>query len=72
MENLELYELSPAQEVPALQCKYTLFKRVINILASITSEDELDFEIEQFNRQVLNPSFNETVLTEIARNIDPE
>lgn len=35
-------------------------------------EDELDFEIEQFNKKVLNPSFNETVLKEVARNIDPE
>ena len=35
-------------------------------------EDELDFEVEQFNKQVLNDSFNQTVLEEIARNIDPE
>ena len=35
-------------------------------------EDELNFDVEQFNRQVITRSFNETVLTEIARSIDPE
>lgn len=34
--------------------------------------DELDFDIEQFNRQVITRPFNETVLVEIARDIDPE
>ncbi|MCI9596399.1 MAG: type I restriction-modification system endonuclease [Firmicutes bacterium] len=52
----------------------------IQIYDSVTGEivnseelnDELDFEIEQFNRQVITEAFNETVLTEIARDIDPE
>lgn len=35
-------------------------------------EDELNFDVEHFNRQVITRSFNETVLAEIARNIDPE
>lgn len=35
-------------------------------------DDELDFDIEQFNRQVISRPFNETVLREIARDIDPE
>lgn len=35
-------------------------------------DDELDFDVEQFNRKVITRSFNETVLTEIARDIDPE
>lgn len=35
-------------------------------------EDELDFDVEEFNRNVLTPSFNEVVLAEIAKNIDPE
>lgn len=35
-------------------------------------EDELDFDVEQFNRQVITRPFNETVLEEIARDIDPE
>ena len=35
-------------------------------------DDELDFDVEQFNRQVITESFNQTVLSEIARGIDPE
>ena len=35
-------------------------------------EDELNFYVEQFNRQVITRSFNETVLEEISRSIDPE
>ena len=35
-------------------------------------EDELNFDVEQFNRQVITRSFNETVLEEISRSIDPE
>lgn len=35
-------------------------------------EDELDFEIESFNRQVITENFNRAVLEEIARDIDPE
>ena len=35
-------------------------------------EDELNFDVEHFNRQVITRSFNETVLTGIARSIDPE
>ena len=35
-------------------------------------EDELDFDIENFNKQVITENFNRTVLTEIARDIDPE
>ena len=34
--------------------------------------DELDFEIDSFNKQIVVPSFNETVLAEIANCIDPE
>ena len=34
--------------------------------------DELDFDVDKFNRQVITESFNRTVLTEIARDIDPE
>lgn len=35
-------------------------------------EDELDFDIENFNKQVITENFNRTVLSEIARDIDPE
>lgn len=34
--------------------------------------DELDFDVENFNKQVINESFNRTVLKEISRDIDPE
>lgn len=34
--------------------------------------DELDFDVENFNKQVITENFNRTVLTEIARDIDPE
>ena len=47
----KLYELNPSQEVVKLQCKYTLYKRVINIVTSMTKADELDWETmkEAFN-----------------------
>ena len=35
-------------------------------------DDELDFDVDAFNRQVITEPFNRTVLTEIARDIDPE
>lgn len=35
-------------------------------------EDELHFDVDKFNRQVITESFNRTVLAEIAQNINPE
>lgn len=35
-------------------------------------EDELDFDVDAFNRQVITEPFNRAVLAEIARDIDPE
>lgn len=35
-------------------------------------EDELDFDIESFNRKVITENFNRTVLEEIAKDLDPE
>ena len=35
-------------------------------------EDELDFDVDAFNRQVITEPFNRTVLAEIARDIDPD
>lgn len=35
-------------------------------------EDELHFDVETFNRQVITEPFNHVVLEEIARDIDPE
>ena len=34
--------------------------------------DELDFDVDDFNKKVITESFNRVVLEEIARNIDPE
>ena len=34
--------------------------------------DELNFDVEQFNKRVITRSFNEAVLAEIAQDIDPE
>ena len=34
--------------------------------------DELNFDVEKFNRQVITEPFNRTVLADIARDIDPE
>ena len=33
MKNYRLYELTPSQDVIQLQTKYTLYKRVVNILS---------------------------------------
>ena len=41
------------------------------ILNSEELEDDLKFEIEDFNRKVVTKGFNETVLAEIAKDIDP-
>ena len=40
MSEIKYYPTTPAQNVILLQLKYTLFKRVCNILSSVTLEDE--------------------------------
>ncbi len=45
MKDKACYELSPSQDVSYLQCKYSLFKRVINIVTSITINYDVDFEL---------------------------
>ena len=45
MKETTCYELSPSQGVSYLQCRYTLFKRVINILTSITIDEDVDFAL---------------------------
>lgn len=35
-------------------------------------QDEMNFDVEKFNKLIITPSFNRTVLEEIARDIDPE
>lgn len=39
------YELNPSQEVVTLQLKYSLDKRIINILYSATSDEKLDMSL---------------------------
>ena len=34
-------------------------------------EDELDFEVEQFNRRVINESFNKVICNQLATELDP-
>jgi type I restriction enzyme R subunit len=42
----------------------------IEELASI--EDDIHLDVEQFNKNVLTPSFNETVLAELVKELDPD
>ncbi len=41
------------------------------VMNSDELEDDLKFEVEDFNKKVVTKSFNETVLSEIAKDIDP-
>jgi len=45
LKEIKYYDINQSQEVVKLQCKYTLFKRIINIVTSMTSEKELDFDV---------------------------
>jgi len=45
MEEKKLNELNHSQEVVKLQCKYTLFKRVINIISSMSTKEDLNFDL---------------------------
>ena len=45
MTDKSCYNLSLTQDVAYMQCQYSLYKRVINILSSITIDEEVDFEI---------------------------
>lgn len=42
------------------------------IVNSAELEDELEFDVDKFNRDIVLPNFNKTVLTEIAKDINPE
>ncbi|MEZ4294774.1 MAG: type I restriction-modification system endonuclease [Polyangiaceae bacterium] len=46
--------------------------RATSTLQKETLPDEVDFEIDAFNKQVITESWNRAVLGEIARHIDPE
>jgi type I restriction enzyme R subunit len=40
-------------------------------ISSVVLPDEINFEVEQFNKQVITQRFNEIVAGELARHIDP-
>lgn len=40
--------------------------------SELLDDETLDFDLESFNKQVIAEGFNRAVLTEIARDIDPE
>ena len=42
------------------------------ITNSAELQDELKFDVDKFNRQVITENFNRTVLQEIAKNLNPE
>lgn len=42
------------------------------ITNSAELEDEITFDVDTFNRQVITENFNRTTLTEIAKELDPE
>ncbi len=44
-EKYKLYDTTLSQDLPILQTKYTLYKRIINITMSATSERPLDYDI---------------------------
>ena len=51
----------------------TLYDPVTHeIINSELLEDELDFDVSQFNRKVITRPFNETVLKRIAKDLDPD
>ena len=45
MADKACYNLNLSQDVAHMQCKYSLYKRVINILSSITFDEEVDFAL---------------------------
>lgn len=46
-ENLPIYDLNHAQEVVMLQTTYSLYKRVVNIVMSVTFDEDIDFNLMQ-------------------------
>lgn len=54
MKNVKLYEFNQSQDVVNLQCKYTLFKRIINIITSAETKNEIDIK-------TMNDAFNKVV-----------
>jgi type I restriction enzyme, R subunit len=49
-----------------------VFHRATNLIAPEELPDEVSFEVENFNRQVITENFNRAVLHELVQHIDPE
>jgi len=47
MKSSTYYPLTSSQDVSYLQCKYTLYKQVVNILSSVTIDNQIDFDLMQ-------------------------
>ena len=45
MTDKPCYKLNLTQDVAFMQCKYSIYKRVINILSSITFDEKVDFSL---------------------------
>ena len=45
MEEKQLYELTSGQDVVYLQCRLSLHKNVVNIVSSLTLDEDVDFEL---------------------------
>ena len=45
MEERKLYKFTNSQDVVRLQCKYTLFKRVMNICMGAITDEPFDFDL---------------------------
>ena len=54
MEEKKVYELTPAQDVVYLQSKLSIHKNVVNIVSSLSLDEEIDFELlkKAFNKVV--------------------
>lgn len=44
-QGIVLYDTTPSQDVVILQTKYTLFKRIVNIVSSMDTKEKLDWDI---------------------------
>jgi type I restriction enzyme R subunit len=52
----------------------TIYDPVTNVVTdgALLDDEVLDFDLDSFNRQVITENFNRAVLTEIAKDVDPE
>ena len=45
MKEIKYYDLNGSQDVVMLQCKYSIFKRIVNILSSMSTKKDIDFNL---------------------------